>query len=99
MTIESGKLDCVFDFPDGTRHQATAHLFEHEYADRVFWYGVAQFSEVPPDLPHGLNGGRVTFENRRFGGVSFIDGKLMSGGYMEVGFIGLSKLQTSDTRE
>ena len=93
MTTESRKLDCLFHFPAGTQHQATAHLFEHEYAGRVFWYGVAQFAEIPKDLPEGLNGGRVTFDDGSTGGVSFRDGKLLSGGYMEVGFIGLSTLQ------
>jgi len=92
MTVESRKLDGVFHFPDGTQHQATAHLFEHEYAGRVFWYGVAQFSEVPHQIPEGLNGGRATFEDGSSGGVSFRDGKLVSGGYMEVGFVGVSKL-------
>jgi hypothetical protein len=92
MNVESRKVDCVFCFPDGTQHQATAHLFEHEYSRRVFWYGVAQFGEVLQQLPEGLNSGRVTFEDGRLGGVSFLDGKILSGGYMEVGFVGVSTL-------
>lgn len=91
--VGSRKLDCVFHFPDGTQHQATAHLFQHEYAGRVFWYGVAQFSQVPDQFPEeGLNGGRATFEDGSSGGVSFFDGRLASGGYMEVGFVGVSRL-------
>jgi hypothetical protein len=92
MSVESRNVDCVFHFPDGTQHGATANLFEHAYAGRVFWYGVAQFCELPHGLPEGLNGGRVTFEDGRFGGVSFLDGKSLSGGYLEVGFVGLSSL-------
>lgn len=94
MTLKSRKLDCVFHFPDGTEHAATAHLFEHAYADRVFWHGVAQMSEVPQQLPEGLLGGRASFEDGRSGLVSFRDGKLVSGGYMEVVFVGLSSLDS-----
>ena len=77
MTVESRKVDCVFQFPDETRHDAITHLFEHKYAGRVFWYGVAQFTEVPHDLPEGLNGGRAIFEDGRSGGVSFRDGQTL----------------------
>jgi len=97
MAIQSNKFDCVFHFPDDTTHQATAHVFEHEYAGRVFWYGVAQFGEVPQDLPQGIITGRITLEDGRFGGVSFINGKITSDGYMEVGFVGLSTLQTPNS--
>ena len=51
MTMESQKLDWGFAFPEGSKHEATGHLFEHTYSGKAFWYGVAQFAEIPAELP------------------------------------------------
>lgn len=94
MSTQSEKLDCVFQLPDQSRHPALAHLFWHKYAGRVFWYGVAQFPETPPEaLPDGVAVCSVAFDDGRVGQVIFRDGKMGPGGYLEVGFVGLGKLQ------
>lgn len=85
------KLDCLFHFPGLNPHQATAHLFEQEYAGRVFWFGVAQFGDVPthdlPERPFGME-----FEDGRKGLACHVDGK-MSGDYFEIGFVGVTTLR------
>lgn len=93
LEIDSQNLACIFTFPDMTEHKATAQLFTHRYDGRLFWYGVAQFAEVPIALPGELNGGKVTFDDGRSGGVSFNNGTCRSGGYFEVDFVGVSKLE------
>jgi hypothetical protein len=93
MSTQTEKLECVFQFPDQTRHPALAHLFWHKYAGRIFWYGVAQFSETPDPIPKGVAGVLVTFDDRRAGRAVFRDGKVGPGGYFEVGFVGLDNLE------
>jgi len=93
MATESQKLNCVFTLRDGTAHEGMAHLFWHDYGERTFWYGVAQLTEMPRSgLGSETLAGRLTFEDGRSGGISILDGKLMSGGYYEIGFVGLTKL-------
>ncbi|HKB03900.1 MAG TPA: hypothetical protein VKD90_16885 [Gemmataceae bacterium] len=92
MSTQTEKLDCVFQFPDGTRHAAQAHLFWHKYAGRVFWYGVAQFPETSIPLPDEIVVGSVTFDDGRVGRAAFRDGRVGPGGYFEVGFVGLDQL-------
>lgn len=91
MSIQSERLDCVFQVPDQPRHPALAHLFWHKDAGRVFWYGVAQFAETPA-LPEGAAGGSVAFDDGRVGRVVFRDRKMGPGGYSEVAFVGLDQL-------
>jgi hypothetical protein len=98
VSTQTEKLDCVFQLPDQTQHQALAHLFWHKYAGRVFWYGVAQFPETPDALPEGETGTSVTFDDGRVGHVWFRDVRIGPGGYFEVGFVGLDRLEVPGSR-
>jgi hypothetical protein len=98
VSTQAEKLDCVFQFPDQTRHQALAHLFWHRYAGRLFWYGVAQFHETPQALPEGTAHVSVSFDDGRAGHVFFRDGKRGIGGYFEVAFVGVGELEKPTSR-
>ena len=83
----SKKINCVFRFP-GSTCQAMAHLFEHEYGNRVFWYGVAQLGEPLTEL---LESFRIDFEDGRSGLATHYGGSL-SGDYKELPFVGVTAL-------
>ena len=90
--MESKKIDCVFQVSEQFSLNAMAHLFEHKYAGRIFWFGVAQFDERTDKLPIERVI-RLSFDDGRIGYVTIRDGKMSADGYFEVAFIGMDELK------
>ena len=91
MKLREQKLDCEFELPDGSKCSGLAHLFIHQYSDRiVFWYGVAELGDGWEKIPADKLSA-IRFADGSTGGAMMTSGRIRSG-YSEVGFVGTTKL-------